>query len=115
MLFSTKISLKVITGLKRKLLEAWVGIAPTCNSFAESCLTTWLPGHHYILLFSKQFVNFLPVFLSQVDGDIDERNIFCSHVFFEKFSKFRPFAFGEFERRLFFFEREDGDEDSRAF
>ena len=25
-------------------LEAWVGIAPTYKSFADSCLTTWRPG-----------------------------------------------------------------------
>ena len=25
--------------------EAWIGIEPTYKSFADSCLTTWLPGH----------------------------------------------------------------------
>src|SRR3990172_9578441 len=25
--------------------EAWIGIEPTNNGFADRCLTTWLPGH----------------------------------------------------------------------
>ena len=27
------------------ILEAWAGIEPAYKSFADSCLTTWLPGH----------------------------------------------------------------------
>ena len=35
-------------------LEATAGIAPACNSFAESCLTTWLRGHKRTLRIMKK-------------------------------------------------------------
>ncbi len=69
----------------------------------------------HILLFSKQFVNFLSMLFSEVKGDVDKGNIFSSQFLFKEFSQLGPLALGKLECGFFFFCRQDGDEYSRAF
>ena len=38
------------------ILEAWAGIEPAYKSFADSCLTTWLPGQTHAVTVYHTFV-----------------------------------------------------------
>ena len=38
-------------------LEAWAGIAPTYNGFADRCLAAWLPGRQIILTIYYLVIN----------------------------------------------------------
>ena len=82
-------------------LEAWAGIEPAHKSFADSRLTTCLPGHIFSLRFLFYYVNTvlenlvksLTRFLAFVYFKIDKGYSFCFYFRSEVCPQFSPFSF----------------------
>ena len=67
------------------------------------------------LFFSKQFVDLLPIFFSEVYCEIDKGNCLYRHILFQKFAQLPAFSFHEPESGVFLGIGKDSEKYGRAF